>query len=101
MTRDGIVVDGALGRIVITPLALSGLVRQAAESVAGVRVRRPKRAVEIEADAGLRVAVAIEAGTDGPLPATGQSVQSAVASALEVTTGHRPVVDVTIEAVHP
>ena len=48
----------------------------------------------------LRVAVAIEAETTGRLPATGESVQAAVAAALEATTGRRPVVDVTIEAVH-
>jgi uncharacterized alkaline shock family protein YloU len=99
MTRDGLVEQRPLGRIEITPAALSGLVRRAAESVTGVQVRRSRRSVGIESVPDLHVTVAIDAGTEAPLPVTGEGVQAAVAIAVEATTGRRPVVDVTIEAV--
>ena len=47
---DGLTIPSDVGTISVTPAALSALVVRAAESVEGVRVRRPKRGVEIEVE---------------------------------------------------
>ena len=47
---DARVIEGEGGSITISAGALAQVVQQAAESVDGARVRRPRRALELEVD---------------------------------------------------
>jgi uncharacterized alkaline shock family protein YloU len=83
----------------VTESALSQIVVHAAESVAGARVRRPKRRVEIAVDGGgARVELELVAQYGSTLTEVGRAVQEQVADALRTMTGLDPVaVDVAIE----
>ena len=98
MSRDGVVVTGALGRVELTGTALAALVRHAAESVPGARVRRPRRGIDVTVT-GRTATVALElSGRVGStLPDLGEAAQQAVAGAIEQTTGLAARVDVLIE----
>ncbi len=79
--------------------ALTQIVVRAAEQAEGVRVRRPRRHLDVEvADGGARVALGLAVAYGSVLPEVARGVQERVAAALgtmcEVTvTG----VDVAIE----
>jgi uncharacterized alkaline shock family protein YloU len=83
------VTDGALAQIVV----------QAAESVAGARVRRPKRKLGIEIEAGrahVDIELAVEYGL--VLPDVARDVQARVGDALRrMCEVDAAVVDVSIE----
>jgi len=83
----------------VTESALSQIVVSAAESVAGARVRRPKRRVEIAVDGrSARVELELVARYGSTLTEVGRGVQERVAEALRTMTGLDPVaVDVAIE----
>ena len=83
----------------LTDSALSQIVVQAAESVAGARVRRPKRRVEIAVDGGRAwVELELVAQYGSTLTEVGRTVQERVADALRTMTGLEPAaVDVAIE----
>jgi uncharacterized alkaline shock family protein YloU len=83
----------------VTDSALSRIVVHAAESVAGARVRRPRRRVEIEVDGGrARVELELVAQYGSTLTEVGREVQERVADALRTMTGLEPAaVDVAIE----
>jgi uncharacterized alkaline shock family protein YloU len=83
----------------VTDSALSRIVVYAAESVAGARVRRPKRRVEVEVDGGrARVELELVAQYGSTLTEVGRAVQERVAAALRTMTGLEPAaVDVAIE----
>ena len=49
---EPLVLPGAEGAITVAPIALERLVVQAAQSVQGARVLRPKRSVEVVHGAG-------------------------------------------------
>jgi uncharacterized alkaline shock family protein YloU len=98
MRRSDVVVEGPLGRVELTSSALASLVVRAAESVPGVRVRRPRRGLEIAVDRSrAHVEIGVVGPLDGVLPEVGERVQAAIATALRETVGLEAEVDVAIE----
>jgi len=96
---DGLTIPSDGGTISVTPAALSSLVVRAAESVDGVRVRRPKRGVEIEVD-GEAARIELElAGRYGVvLPEAARDAQQRVSDALARMCGlTTSAVDVSFE----
>jgi uncharacterized alkaline shock family protein YloU len=98
MSRDDVVVEGKLGRIELTSAALASLVVRAAESVPGVRVRRPRRGLDIGVD-GTRASVelGVAGPLDGVLPEIGEQVQRAIADALRASASLDASVSVVFE----
>jgi uncharacterized alkaline shock family protein YloU len=98
MSRDDVVVEGQLGRIELTSAALASLVVRAAESVPGVRVRRPRRGLDIGVD-GPRASVelGLVGPLDGVLPEIGEQVQRAIADALRASASLDASVSVVFE----
>jgi uncharacterized alkaline shock family protein YloU len=98
---EPLVVGGPEGSITVVPAALESLVLQAAQTVEGARVRRPKRSVEVTHDSG-RVAVSFELAVEGgvPVPELARAVQERVAEAVAVASGLEVAsVDVSIEEI--
>ena len=98
---EPLVVGGPEGSITVVPAALESLVLQAAQTVEGARVRRPKRSVEVTHDSG-RVAISFELGVEGgvPVPELARAVQERVAEAVAVASGLEvESVDVSIEEI--
>ena len=85
--------QGPNGTVSIPETVLAEIAARAAESVAGVRVRR-KRTVDVEARL---VRLEIDAPRTAPLTETGEAVQDAVATALERMCGLAARVDVAVE----
>ena len=78
--------------IKVTDAALTQIVVRAAEQVDGVRVRRPRRRLEVElADGAARVEVELAVAFGRVLPDVARAVQERVAGAL----GTMCAVDVT------
>jgi hypothetical protein len=98
---EPLVVAGPEGAVTVTAAALERLVVQAAQSVNGARVRRPKRSVEVDhTQGGVSVSfeLAVEAGV--PVPDLAQAVQERVASAVAATSGLEVErVDVSVEEI--
>ena len=98
MSRDDIVVEGKLGRIELPSAALASLVVRAAESVPGVRVRRPRRGLEIAVDGDrAAVQVGVVGPLDGVLPDVGVRVQRSIADALRASVSLDASVSVVFE----
>jgi hypothetical protein len=98
VSRDHLAVDGPHGRIELTGAALASLVVRAAESVPGVRVRRPRRALDVAIDgSSAHVAVGMTGPLDGILTDVGESAQRAIAEAVGAATGLAVSVDVSFE----
>ena len=87
------------GVVSISDATLAQIVVQAAESVEGARVRRPKRGLEVAVDGGrARVALELAAPYGAVLPELGRAVQEQVAEALRTMCGLAPAsVEVAIE----
>jgi uncharacterized alkaline shock family protein YloU len=88
------------GTVTVTDAALTRIVVQAAEAVAGVRVRRrQRRHVDVEiGDLGARVAVDLEVAYGFVLPEAARQVQERVAAALGTMCGvNVRSVDVAVE----
>lgn len=85
---EPLVVRGPEGSITLSVAALTELVAGAARSVEGIRVRRPRRAVEVRHAEG-RASVSLELGaTPGvALPGLARAVQERVGEALTQVTG--------------
>jgi uncharacterized alkaline shock family protein YloU len=82
------------GSITVTPSALAQIVQQAAETVEGARVRRPRRGLELEVDGRLaRVELELAARFGVALPDLARTVQERVADALGT------MVELEVEAV--
>ena len=80
---DGLTIPSDEGMISVTPAALSAVVVRAAESVDGVRVRRPKRDVEVEiVGETARVELELAARYGVVLPDAAQNAQQRVSDAL-------------------
>jgi uncharacterized alkaline shock family protein YloU len=80
---DRVVLDDGGGTITIPPGTLAQIVQSAAESVDGVRVRRPRRALELEVtDGRARVAVELRVRYGLVLPELARAVQERVSDAL-------------------
>lgn len=89
------------GSVTVTATALTRLVARAAQSVEGVRVRRPKRAIEVTHGDG-RAAVSVELSAEHgvPLPELARSVQERVTDAVARVSGLEVErVDVEIEEI--
>jgi uncharacterized alkaline shock family protein YloU len=98
MSRDDLVTESTLGRIAVSGSALAAHARKAAHAVEGVRVRRPRRALEISVDGdALHIALRIDVDPGSSLAAVGRAVQEAVATAVSRTTGRLVTVDVAID----
>jgi uncharacterized alkaline shock family protein YloU len=85
--------QSANGTVTIPEPVLVEIAARAAESVAGVRVRR-KRVVDVDAKL---VRLEIDAPRTAPLVETGAAVQDAVATALVDMCGLAARVDVAVE----
>ena len=80
---DGLTIPSDGGTISVTAAALSAVVVRAAESVDGIRVRRPKRDVEVEiAGESARVELELAARYGVVLPDAAQDAQQRVSDAL-------------------
>jgi len=102
VSRDDLVTENSLGRVVLTGSALAAHAVEAAESVEGVRVRRPRRGVGIDVgDDRVHVALRLVAVAGSALPTVGEAIQRAVSEAMGRTTGRRVTVDVAIEGIEP
>ncbi len=93
------VVECDRGDVTVTAAALQQLVVQAAESVEGARVRRPRRHLEIAVHAGhARVELELSAAYGSVLPELAREVQSRVADSLARMCGLEvDVVHVAVE----
>jgi len=91
-------VDVAPG-VTVSDATLTQIVVQAAESVGGARVRRPRRGLDVQVEDGrARVEVELAARYGSVLPEVGRAVQERVADALRTMCGLEPAaVDVAIE----
>jgi uncharacterized alkaline shock family protein YloU len=94
---EPLVLAGPEGAVTVTPAALEHLVVQAAQSVDGARVRRPKRSVEVGHSEG-RASVSFELVVEGVVPDVAKAVQERVADALAAASGLEVErVDVSVE----
>jgi uncharacterized alkaline shock family protein YloU len=85
---EPLVFRGPEGSITLTAAALTELVASAARSVDGVRLRRPRRAVEVRhADGRASVSLELGATPAASLPGVARSVQERVGEALAQATG--------------
>jgi len=83
-----VVLSEPKGTITVTPVALAGLVVQAAEAVDGVQVRRRRRRVDIDVALGeARVRLELTARYGPVLPEVAREVQERVADALVTMCG--------------
>jgi uncharacterized alkaline shock family protein YloU len=98
VSQEGLVVEGPVGRIELTGAALESLTIRSAESVAGVRVRRPRRRVKLTVDGkAVHVELVVDAGLGAVLPVLGEAVQRSVAASVGASTGLPATVDVLFE----
>ena len=91
--------EGDGGSVTVSSAALAQIVVHAAEGVDGARVRRPRRGLEVEGDAGTaHVALELAVRYGIALPDTAREVQARVADALRTMCGVDDVsVDVAVE----
>jgi uncharacterized alkaline shock family protein YloU len=96
---DRVTLNEPAGTISIPPGTLAQIVQSAAESVDGARVRRPRRALELDvADGRARVALELRVRYGLVLPQLARSVQERVAEALSTMCGLEvDAVDVAVE----
>jgi uncharacterized alkaline shock family protein YloU len=87
------------GDVTVTQSALHSVVVQAAESVDGAHVRRPRRHLEIEvANGRARVELELSVRYGAVLPEVGRGVQERIADALRTMLALEvDAVDLTIE----
>jgi len=85
---EPLVFHGPEGSITLTAAALTELVARSARSVDGVRLRKPRRSVEIsQADGRASVSLELGAPHGEPLPELARAVQGRVGDALAQVTG--------------
>jgi uncharacterized alkaline shock family protein YloU len=96
---DGYVLREESGSIDVTPGALAQIVQQAAESVEGARVRRPRRGLDLRLeDSRVRVELELAVRYGIVLPDLARDVQARVAEALTTMVSlDVEAVDVSIE----
>jgi uncharacterized alkaline shock family protein YloU len=100
VSPDGFSVTSPEGTVSITSSALGRAVTAAAQMVDGVRVRRPRRGIDLViSDGRARVSLVLVARHGVVLPDAARSVQERVAAALESTIGLGSTVDVTVEEI--
>jgi uncharacterized alkaline shock family protein YloU len=85
---EPLVFRGPEGTITLTAAALTELVANAARGMDGVRLRRPRRSVEVRhADGCASVSLELGAPHGEPLPELARAVQERVGRALAQATG--------------
>ncbi|HZE28478.1 MAG TPA: Asp23/Gls24 family envelope stress response protein [Gaiellaceae bacterium] len=85
---EAVVFRGPEGSITLTPAAVTDLVASAARSVDGVRVRRPRRAVEVRhADGRASVSLELVALHGESLAELAREVQQRVGRSLAAVSG--------------
>ena len=85
---EPLVLRGPEGSITVAPSALMRLVVRAAESVDGVRVRRPRRSIEVaHADGGVSVSVEVAVSHGAVVPELARAVQERVGQAVGTACG--------------
>jgi uncharacterized alkaline shock family protein YloU len=95
---DGYVLREPGGSISIEPGVLATIVQQAAESVAGARLRRRRRGVDVHVEkTAARIEVALAAPFGAVLPELARDVQERVVAALGTMCGLSARVDVAVE----
>ena len=96
---DAHVIHADGGTIAIAPSVIAQVVVGAAEGVDGARVRRPRRALDVEVTEGsARVALELSVRYGAVLPEIAQDVQEQVARALRDVCGLDPGdIDIAIE----
>jgi uncharacterized alkaline shock family protein YloU len=96
---DRVSLPGEGGTISIAPGTLAQIVQSAAESVDGARVRRPRRALELDVvDGRVRVALELRVRYGLVLPELARLVQERVADALTTMCGLEvEAVDIGVE----
>jgi uncharacterized alkaline shock family protein YloU len=96
---DAVLVHDLGGSVTVSSAALQQVVVQAAESVDGARVRRPRRGLDIElADGRAHVELELAARYGAVLPELARETQERVAAALASMCGVEvEAVDVSIE----
>ena len=100
MSPDGFSVTSPEGTVSITSSALGRAVAAAAETVDGVRVRRPRRGLDLVISGGrAHVSLVLAARHGVVLPDAARSVQERVTAALEATIGLGSTVDVAVEEI--
>ena len=98
---EPLVLSGPEGAVTVASAALERLVVQAAQSVEGARVRRPKRSIEVSHGSG-RAAVSFELAVEGgrAVPELALAVQERVAEALVAASGLEvESVDLSVEEI--
>jgi uncharacterized alkaline shock family protein YloU len=95
---EPLVFEGPEGSITLTAAAVTELVASAARSVDGVRLRRPRRGVEVRyAEGSVSVSLELGATPGRPLPGLARAVQERVGETLaQVTSLEVERVDVEI-----
>jgi uncharacterized alkaline shock family protein YloU len=96
---DAHVIEDAAGAITVSPAVLAQIALGSAEQVDGARVRRPRRGLEIDVDAGrARVSLELAVRYGAVLPEVAEDVQRRVVDALRSTCGlDVTAVDVSVE----
>ena len=96
---DRLVIQETGGTISVPPGTLAQIVQTAAESVEGARVRRPRRALELDVtDGRARVALELRVKYGLVLPQLARSVQERVTEALRTMCGlDVEAVDIAVE----
>jgi uncharacterized alkaline shock family protein YloU len=85
---EPLVFRGPEGSITLTATAINELVANAARGVGGVRLRKPRRAVEVRhADGRASVLLELGANHGEPLPELARAVQERVGEALARVSG--------------
>lgn len=99
MSRDAYVIASPAGSITVAADALAELVIASAQRVDGVRVRRPRRGLDVTvAEGRATVELELAARYGAVLPELAQAVQCEVAQTLAGATGLTvTAVDVAIE----
>jgi uncharacterized alkaline shock family protein YloU len=93
------VISEAEGTITVSPAALEQVVQRAAEQTDGVKVRRPRRGLDVEVEDGrVRVTVELSVRYGAVLPVVAEEVQRRIADGLRTMCGLEPgAIDVTVE----
>lgn len=95
---DPLVIREAGGTITVSGAVLDRIVRRAAEQDAGVRIRRPRKGLDVSVAGGrARVGVDLSVRHGAILPEAAERVQERVAESLRAMCGLEAAVDVAIE----
>ena len=97
---DTHVIHGAGGTITIAPAVLAQIVAGSVAAVEGARMRRPRRALDVDlADGRARVSLELGVRVGLVVPDVAHEVQRRVAESLRTMCGLEAAVDVAVEEI--